>query len=164
MAIWPGSSTPGRSLKAWQWQAPGPDRRTGRRSKAARRHQDGHTTTVPLGAGGRRSARPLTRMRSPVARLVLTQEQGAYLPSWSAKLPLWVEKTGEEKRLWRRFCKQKACQAGGWAWRCGPALGWSQHPCGASGPNPNTPGGRQRGLGPPSGPSLASSKQNDLNQ
>lgn len=37
-----------------------------------------------------------------VARTMLTEQHEPYLPSWSAKLPLWMEKTGEQRLLWRK--------------------------------------------------------------
>lgn len=46
------------------------------------------------------SIQALTCMWHTVAWVTLTEQWGPYLPSWPAKLSLWMEKTGKQSLLW----------------------------------------------------------------
>lgn len=85
-------------------------------------YQDGSAATAQWVGGHSRAllvphpnecacAHPLT-----CAYVMLTEAHGPYLPSWSAELPLWMEKTGKQRLLWKRSSGiSELSRAGDWA-------------------------------------------------
>lgn len=89
-----------------------------------------------------RSAHTLPRTRSTVAHVMLTELHGPYLPSWSAKLPLWMEKTGKQRLLWKRRSGSRGLiKADDWACSRGSVTCPLTAPLHVSGPSQNTPMG-----------------------